>query len=191
MKRTEELLSQLQSSQAQLTQCSLEGQEKILQIHQLQASEMTAEAFSDLKKKNLDFQSEVEMLQAKISDLEASSEQKITQQQNCREEQVKIAELQQKLQEKEVLVVSLQRNLQKAQEQQEEEESQAVQEARRREVERRRELLAVAHEAIAQKDEELQKKAEEINRSDFFWKNPAKNLLYCVKFFIGHMVFFP
>ncbi|CAG05135.1 unnamed protein product [Tetraodon nigroviridis] len=164
MKRSEELLSQLQCSQAQLTQRSIECQEKTLQVHQVEHSEITAEAFADLKKKNLDFQSEVEMLRAKISDMEASSEQKITQQENCRQEEVKMAELQKKLQEKEVLVVSLQRSLQKAQEQREEEESQAVQEARRREVERRRELLAVAHEAIAQKDEELQKKVEEINR---------------------------
>lgn len=159
MKRVEELLSQLQCSQAQLT---------TLQSHQVQPPEITAEAFGDLKKKNLDFQSEVETLRAKIADMEASSEQKITQQENCRQAEVKMAELQKKLQEKEVLVESLQ----KAQEQQEEQESQAVQEARRREVERRRELLAVAHEAIAQKDEELQKKAEEINRSDSF-KNPA------------------
>lgn len=171
MKRVEELLSQLQYSQAQLTQHSLECQEKTLQIHQVQPSEITAEAFGDLKKKNLNFQSEVEMLRAKISNMEASSEQKITQQQKCRQEEVKLAELQKKLQEKEALVVSLQKNLQKAQEQQAEEESQAVQEARRREVERRRELLAVAHEAIAQKDEELQKKADEINRSDLLKKS--------------------
>lgn len=169
MKRAEGLLSQLQSSQAQLTQRSFECQEKTLQIHRVQTSEITAEA---LKKKNLDFHSEVEMLRAKISDMEASSGQKITQQENRRQEDVKMAELQKKLQEKEVLVVSLQKSLQKAQEQQEEEESQAVQEARRREVERRRELLAVAHEAIAQKDKELQKKAEEINRSDLL-KNPT------------------
>lgn len=172
MKRAEGLLSQLQSSQAQLTQRSFECQEKTLQIHRVQTSEITAEAFGDLKKKNLDFHSEVEMLRAKISDMEASSGQKITQQENRRQEDVKMAELQKKLQEKEVLVVSLQKSLQKAQEQQEEEESQAVQEARRREVERRRELLAVAHEAIAQKDKELQKKAEEINRSDLL-KNPT------------------
>lgn len=172
MKRAEGLLSQLQSSQAQLTQHSFECQEKTLQIHQVQTSEITAEAFGDLKKKNLDFQSEVEMLRAKISDMEASSEQQITQQENCRQEEVKLAELQKKLQEKEVLVVSLQKTLQKVQEQHEEEESLAVQEARCREVERRRELLAVAHEAIAQKDEELQKKAEEIHRSDLL-KNPT------------------
>ncbi|KAM7385210.1 hypothetical protein PAMP_001304 [Pampus punctatissimus] len=74
------------------------------------------------------------------------------------------AELQKKLLEKELQITSLQKNLQQAQERREEDESQAVQEARRREVERRRELLAVAHEAIAQKDAELEKKGEEINR---------------------------
>lgn len=164
MKRAEELLSPLQSS--------LECQKNSLQIHQVQPFEITVEAFGELKKKNLAFQSEVEMLRAKISDMDASSEQKITQKENCRQEEVKMAELQRKLQEKEVMVVSLQKSLQKAQEQQREEECQAVLEARRREVERRRELLAVAHEAIAQKDEELQKKAEEINRSDLL-KSPV------------------
>ncbi|KAM8860002.1 kinesin-like protein KIF20B isoform 2-T2 [Spinachia spinachia] len=74
------------------------------------------------------------------------------------------AELQEKLLDKAAEVTSLQKRVQKAQEQREEQEIQAVQEARRREVERRRELLAVAHEAIAQKDSELEKKAEEISR---------------------------
>uniref|UniRef100_A0A665VNR2 Kinesin family member 20Ba n=1 Tax=Echeneis naucrates TaxID=173247 RepID=A0A665VNR2_ECHNA len=72
------------------------------------------------------------------------------------------AELQKKLEETEAQVTSLQKNLKEAQEKWEEEESQAVQDTRRKEVERRRELLAVAHEAIAQKDEEMEKKAEEI-----------------------------
>ncbi|XP_029377077.1 kinesin-like protein KIF20B isoform X2 [Echeneis naucrates] len=74
------------------------------------------------------------------------------------------AELQKKLEETEAQVTSLQKNLKEAQEKWEEEESQAVQDTRRKEVERRRELLAVAHEAIAQKDEEMEKKAEEISR---------------------------
>lgn len=77
------------------------------------------------------------------------------------------AELAQKeaaLREKEAQLSALQKSLKKAQENLEEEEMQAVQEARRREAERRRELLAVAEEAIAQKDAELQKRQEEINR---------------------------
>ncbi|XP_056624550.1 kinesin-like protein KIF20B isoform X2 [Triplophysa dalaica] len=65
---------------------------------------------------------------------------------------------------KEAQLSALQKSLKEAQEHLEEEEMQAVQEARRREVERRRELLAVAEEAIAQKDAELQKRQEEINR---------------------------
>ncbi|XP_056904011.1 kinesin-like protein KIF20B isoform X4 [Takifugu flavidus] len=166
MERAEKLLSQLEISQAQLIQHSLENREKTLQSHHLQPfeEEITAEEFGDLKKKNLDFQSEVAMLRAKISDMEAFSEQKFKLQENCRqEEEVKMAELQKTVQDKEGLVMALQKSLQKAQEQQEEEKTQAVQEARRREAERRRELLAVAHEAIAHKDEELLKKAEEIN----------------------------
>ncbi|XP_056148251.1 kinesin-like protein KIF20B [Lampris incognitus] len=73
-------------------------------------------------------------------------------------------ELQEKLARKEAQVLSLQKRLQQAVDRSEEEESQAVQEARRREVERRRELLAVAEEAIAQKDAELEKRAQEIQR---------------------------
>ncbi|XP_065111308.1 kinesin-like protein KIF20B isoform X2 [Paramisgurnus dabryanus] len=65
---------------------------------------------------------------------------------------------------KEAQLSALQKSLKEAQERLEEEEMQAVQEARKREVERRRELLAVAEEAIAQKDAELQKRQEEINR---------------------------
>uniref|UniRef100_A0A668ASG9 Kinesin family member 20Ba n=1 Tax=Myripristis murdjan TaxID=586833 RepID=A0A668ASG9_9TELE len=76
----------------------------------------------------------------------------------------KEAELQKKLADKEAQVVSLQKKLQVAQEQREEEDSQAVKEARQREVERRRELLAVAEEAIAQKDAELEKRGQEIAR---------------------------
>lgn len=166
MERAEKLLSQLEISQAQMNQHSLENREKTLQSHQVQPfeEEITAEEFGDLKKKNLDFQSEVAMLRAKISDMEAFSEQKFKLQENCRQEEVKMAELQKTLQDKEVLFMALQKSLQKAKEQQEDEKTQAVQEARRREVERRRELLAVAHEAIAHKDEELLKKAEEINK---------------------------
>ncbi|XP_030012289.1 kinesin-like protein KIF20B [Sphaeramia orbicularis] len=94
----------------------------------------------------------------RITEVEESLKQK------DRQIEEKLTELQRNLSEKESQVVSLQKSLQQAQEQRDEEESQAVQEARRREAERRRELLAVAHEAIAQKDAELEKKAEEISR---------------------------
>lgn len=93
-----------------------------------------------------------------LDEKEKLHEQKLT-------ESVKtFTELQMKLSEKESEVALLQKGLKQAQERCEEEESQAVQETRRREVERRRELLATAHEAIALKDAELEKKTEEINR---------------------------
>ncbi|XP_026165629.1 kinesin-like protein KIF20B [Mastacembelus armatus] len=131
----------------------------------------------NLRRLNSDLHTEVASLRTKVSNLEqtrespctteaneASLEVDRTLKQNDTQMQEKLAELEKKLLEKEALVTSLQKSLQKAQQRQEEEESQAVQEARRREVERRRELLAVAHEAIAQKDAELEKKAEEISR---------------------------
>ncbi|CAB1311762.1 unnamed protein product [Coregonus sp. 'balchen'] len=68
------------------------------------------------------------------------------------------AELEETLFEKEAQVSGLQRSLREAQEVREDEETAAVQEARRREVERRKELLAVAREAIAQKDAKLEKR---------------------------------
>ncbi|XP_048126123.1 kinesin-like protein KIF20B [Alosa alosa] len=78
--------------------------------------------------------------------------------------EVELASKEALLSQKEEELSRLQRSLKEAQERAEEAESAAVQEARRKEVERRRELLAVAEEAIAQKDGELQKRAQEINR---------------------------
>uniref|UniRef100_A0A8C4GGY7 Kinesin-like protein KIF20B n=2 Tax=Dicentrarchus labrax TaxID=13489 RepID=A0A8C4GGY7_DICLA len=133
----------------------------------------------DLKRRNSDLQTEVASLRAKVSNLEESKESSSkTEAQLASPENERMLQLEEKqaelemasrereaeLLEKEAQVASLQKSLQKAQERREEEDSQAVQEARRREVERRRELLAVAHEAIAQKDAELEKKAEEISR---------------------------
>ncbi|XP_070697167.1 kinesin-like protein KIF20B [Pempheris klunzingeri] len=148
-----------------------------------------AAAAEDLKRLNSDLRAEVESLKAKVSHMEeikkspsktesqfVSSEMEKTRE--AKDNQVekkpkesaretgsgdREAELQKKLLEKEAQVASLKKSLREAQERREEEECQAVQEARRREVERRRELLAVAHEAIAQKDAELQKKDEEIS----------------------------
>ncbi|XP_040906538.1 kinesin-like protein KIF20B [Toxotes jaculatrix] len=145
-------------------------------------------AEEDLKRLNSDLQTEVASLRAKVSNMEetqespckteaqlASSEMERMLKEKNKQMEEKLAEsekasaereaeLQKKLLEKEAQVTTLQKSLQEVQEQREEEESQAVQETRRREVERRRELLAVAHEAIAQKDEELEKRAEEISR---------------------------
>ncbi|XP_073683144.1 kinesin-like protein KIF20B [Garra rufa] len=80
------------------------------------------------------------------------------------EKEAELAQRENTLASKEAQLLVLQKKLKEAQERLEEEETQAVQEARRREAERRRELLAVAEEAIAQKDAELQKRQEEINR---------------------------
>ncbi|XP_051724741.1 kinesin-like protein KIF20B isoform X2 [Ctenopharyngodon idella] len=80
------------------------------------------------------------------------------------EKEAELAQKEKALASKEGQLSVLQKSLKEAQDRLEEEETQAVQEARRREVERRRELLAVAEEAIAQKDAELQKRQEEINR---------------------------
>ncbi|XP_077960906.1 kinesin-like protein KIF20B isoform X2 [Gasterosteus aculeatus] len=138
-------------------------------------------AKEDLKRLNSDLQTEIASLKLKLCNMEetrcktearlASSEFEEALKENNKRTEEKLAEaakvsaeLQEKLLEKAAEAASLQKRLEKAQEQREEEEMQAVQEARRREVERRRELLAVAHEAIAQKDSELEKKAEEISR---------------------------
>ncbi|XP_047207165.1 kinesin-like protein KIF20B isoform X3 [Girardinichthys multiradiatus] len=132
----------------------------------------------DLQRVNADLQSEITSLKEKLSSLETTTEasskmeQMITEKDKQMEEKLaqmetsaqREAVLQEKLQDAERQVTSLQKSLQEAKERREEEECQAVQEARKREAERRRELLAVAHEAIAQKDAELEKKAEEISR---------------------------
>ncbi|XP_049455824.1 kinesin-like protein KIF20B isoform X1 [Epinephelus fuscoguttatus] len=148
---------------------------------QLQEANSSSSSAADLKRLNSDLQTEIASLRSKVSNMEeteaqlASSEMEAMLKEEDKQAEVQLAEvekaaaereaeLQKKLLEKEAQVTSLQKSLEKAQEQREEEESQAVQEARRREVERRRELLAVAHEAIAQKDIELEKKGEEINR---------------------------
>ncbi|XP_036801761.1 kinesin-like protein KIF20B [Oncorhynchus mykiss] len=76
----------------------------------------------------------------------------------------RVAELEKMLFEKEAQVSGLQRSLREAQEMREDEETATVQEARKREVERRRELLAVAEEAITQKNAELERRERVITR---------------------------
>ncbi|CDQ87033.1 unnamed protein product [Oncorhynchus mykiss] len=76
----------------------------------------------------------------------------------------RVAELEKTLFEKEAQVSGLQRSLREAQEMREDEETATVQEARKREVERRRELLAVAEEAITQKNAELERREQVITR---------------------------
>lgn len=126
----------------------------------------------DLKRMNSDLQAEAENVSntekqkesCKTETQPSSSEtERMLEEQDGQMEE-KLAELQNELLEKDAQVTSLKKSLQEAQEQREEDECQAVQEARRKEVERRRELLAVAHEAIAQKEAELKKRDEDISR---------------------------
>ncbi|XP_029558806.1 kinesin-like protein KIF20B isoform X4 [Salmo trutta] len=72
----------------------------------------------------------------------------------------RVAELEKTLFEKEVQVSGLQRRLREARE----DDTATVQEARIREVEKRRELLAVAEEAITQKNAELERREQVITR---------------------------
>ncbi|XP_026045704.1 kinesin-like protein KIF20B isoform X6 [Astatotilapia calliptera] len=130
----------------------------------------------ELKRMNSDLQAEAASLREKVSNMEKQKESCKTEAQPSSSEtermleekdsqmEEKLAELQKELLEKDAQVTSLKKSLQEAQEQREEDECQAVQEARRKEVERRRELLAVAHEAIAQKEVELKKRDEDISR---------------------------
>ncbi|XP_016892657.1 kinesin-like protein KIF20B isoform X3 [Cynoglossus semilaevis] len=139
---------------------------------QLQASSTAAAAAAEeeLKKLNSELQTEVSSLRSKVACIEEVKD----------EEKGKTfpesSELQKKLLEKEAEVTALQKSLRDVEERKAEEEMQAVQEARRREAERRRELLAVAHEAIAQKDEELEKKSEEISRLKEMAKQDAEKV---------------
>ncbi|XP_013768908.1 kinesin-like protein KIF20B [Pundamilia nyererei] len=130
----------------------------------------------ELKRMNSDLQAEAASLREKVSNMEKQKESCKTEAQPSSSETERmleekdsqmeetLAELQKELLEKDAQVTSLKKSLQEAQEQREEDECQAVQEARRKEVERRRELLAVAHEAIAQKEAELKKRDEDISR---------------------------
>ncbi|KAG7512938.1 kinesin KIF20B isoform X1 [Solea senegalensis] len=139
-----------------------------LEEARLKRSSSSAAAEEELRRSNSELQTEVASLRSKVADMEEvkASEAQSTSETDKRTEEKLAAstDLQKKLQEMEAQLTSLQKSLKEAQERRDEEEIQAVQEARRREAERRRELLAVAHEAIAQKDEELEKRAEEIIR---------------------------
>ncbi|KAL0983730.1 hypothetical protein UPYG_G00131980 [Umbra pygmaea] len=127
-----------------------------------------------LRKLNSDLEAEVATLKETLADLETErtchSEREaavtvsLTYKDELMAQTERVAELEKKLSEEEVLMSGLQRSLREAQENREEGEMVAVQVARRREVERRRELLAVAEEAIAQKDAELEKRAQDIIR---------------------------
>ncbi|XP_077350630.1 kinesin-like protein KIF20B isoform X3 [Festucalex cinctus] len=74
------------------------------------------------------------------------------------------AELECKLREQMAQTAALQKKLRERREEDDDDNVQVLQECRHREAERRRELLAVAHEAIEQKDAELDKRALQITK---------------------------
>ncbi|KAM4600298.1 kinesin-like protein KIF20B [Fundulus diaphanus] len=168
-KQLEELEQKLREQQEAAGALSKELKEA--ELHRAAASS-EAEA---LQREKAELQRQVTSLTEELSALGAVKEESSELEQRLKEKEEALAqmerasaqrgaELQEKLQEAERQLAALQRSLQEAKERRDEEEHQAVQEARRREAERRRELLAVAHEALAQKEAELEKRAEEISR---------------------------
>ncbi|KAJ4922158.1 hypothetical protein JOQ06_021739, partial [Pogonophryne albipinna] len=115
---------------------------------------VSAAAEEDLKRLNSDLQTEITSLKAKVSDMEESRTASQLLEKQLEE---KLAAVTKESAEREAKMASLK-------ERREEEEIQTLQENRQKEAGRRREMMAVAHEAIAQKDEELEKRGEEINR---------------------------
>ncbi|XP_034040947.1 kinesin-like protein KIF20B [Thalassophryne amazonica] len=179
---SEQLLEDLRQQLTEQKQTSglpkVEPEEAILQVE-------TDSAVDILRRKNADLHTEVSSLKERLDSMAAKninptaprfedlsssllSSRMAEMEQMLKETENKLAEreaiLQKELSEKEAQVTSLQKCLKEAQEKRDVEEIQAVQKTRQREVEHRRELLAVAHEAIAQKDAELEKRVEEIRR---------------------------
>ncbi|KAJ8264374.1 hypothetical protein GJAV_G00148420 [Gymnothorax javanicus] len=75
-----------------------------------------------------------------------------------------VTDLEKRLAEKDSLVQALQKSLEESRNKLKDVENASVQEARKKEAERRRELLKTAEEAIALKDAEVEKKAQELLR---------------------------
>ncbi|KAM9365003.1 kinesin-like protein KIF20B [Pholidichthys leucotaenia] len=179
VKELKALLQQLEETKQKLTDqeaISIHLKQKLSEQEQtvehlraqLDDTKSHSEAEETLKRLNTDLQTEIVSLKVPLSNMMEKMEAETQTEQMLNEESrqmgERLKELQENLQDKEVQVTSLQKSLMELQERSGEEECQAVQEARSKEKERRRELLAVAHEAIAQKDEELEKRAEELNR---------------------------
>ncbi|KAF0027822.1 hypothetical protein F2P81_020563 [Scophthalmus maximus] len=161
LKQLEELKHKL--SEQEDLKLKLSEQQGTVELLKVQLEGSSA-ADQELKRLNSELQTEVAALRAKVSVIEETKESASDAEAGRAASAEREAELQKTLRDKEAEVTTLQKKLQEAQERRDEDELQAVQDARRREVERRRELLAVAHEAIAQKDEELDKRGEEISR---------------------------
>ncbi|XP_042161540.1 kinesin-like protein KIF20B isoform X2 [Oncorhynchus tshawytscha] len=168
-----EKLTQQQNSKQQLKVLKEKLSPQELNLEQLRAEMEEAKAMAHIDSENS--VAEVVTLKGKVAALEEKqcthqmeSEAAVTVSQSYNDELMsqmeRGAELEKTLFEKEAQVSGLQRSLREAQEMREDEETATVQEARKREVERRRELLAVAEEAITQKNAELERKAQVITR---------------------------
>ncbi|XP_031435020.1 kinesin-like protein KIF20B isoform X1 [Clupea harengus] len=184
--REEALERRLTHKEAELSQKEEELEKKLadkeaeLSLKEAQLEERVALREAELLQKEEELRrqakeaessKEAEELQKAIADREAvvahneaESSQKEELEKRLAGREGELASREAALSQKEEELSRLQRTLKEAQERAEEAETAAVQEARRREVERRRELLAVAEEAIALKDADLQKQAQEINR---------------------------
>uniref|UniRef100_A0AAZ3Q494 Kinesin motor domain-containing protein n=1 Tax=Oncorhynchus tshawytscha TaxID=74940 RepID=A0AAZ3Q494_ONCTS len=170
-----EKLAQQQISEQELGELKEKLAQQELTLEQLKAEmEAKEEAHVDsknsvaegLRKLNSELEVEVVTLKGKMAYLEEEERTRQTEREVAVtvSQTERVTELEKMLFDKEAEVSGLQRSLREAQERWEDEETAAVQEARRREVERRRELLAVAEEAITQKDAELMKRAQDITR---------------------------
>lgn len=170
---------ELEQSKQKLSQQELTSEQLRMEVAEAKVKEQRRKSdergtTEELKRINSDLEAEVATLKGKVTGLEekeraCEAEKKAAMiQPNNQEELVsymeKVAELEKRLAEKEVQVSGLQKSLKEAQEHQEEAEAAAVKKACRTEVEKRKELLAVANEAIAHKNAELEKTAQEIIR---------------------------
>ncbi|XP_063048336.1 kinesin-like protein KIF20B [Engraulis encrasicolus] len=168
-KKEKELTAKLVDGQAALTQREAELQrslalreaELVRKEEELQAAK---EAGSCRKEEGVENEALLHQALAttQSENAELSEKEELEKRRAARE--AELARREACLSQKEEELSRLQRRLREEQERAEEAESAAVQEARRREAERRRELLAVAEEAIAQKDAELQKRQQDIQR---------------------------
>ncbi|XP_027862780.1 kinesin-like protein KIF20B isoform X23 [Xiphophorus couchianus] len=141
-----------------------EAEQKVATLQEnLHQSEQKVATLQEAEQKVATLQENLHQSEQKVATLQEAERKIATLQENLQESQQLAVTLQRKLQEVEQQVATLQEKLQET-ERREEEKNLAAQEVRRKEVERRQELLAVAHEALAEKDAELEKKAGEISR---------------------------
>nr|XP_046224435.1 kinesin-like protein KIF20B isoform X3 [Oncorhynchus gorbuscha] len=165
-----EKLTQQQISEQQLEVLKEKLAPQELNLEQLRAEMEEAKAMAHIDSENS--VAEVVTLKGKMAALkekqcthQTEREAVVTVSQSYNDELMsqteRVAELEKMLFEKEAQVSGLQRSLREVRE---DEETATVQDARKREVERRWELLAVAEEAITQKNAELERREQVITR---------------------------